>query len=128
MFTEKKKPVEDKLTKEEQMVLASKWGQIVCIYCGGYHHGFCNRIKRAELDEFGRPRVIVFWDNWTPDPRTIWPEDVWQTQDEIFRDLEQQARKAEQEQAIKRLQQTKAPQSERKSSPRDLIARITSSE
>jgi hypothetical protein len=67
------------LNHEQQIAVAARWDDEVCNTCGGIHQGICRRVKRCEMDEFGRPRILIFWreGEWTPDPRTIWPEDVW---------------------------------------------------
>jgi hypothetical protein len=80
------------LTDPERREVASRWGQIACIFCGAWHPGLCNRVRRVELDERGQPRKTVFWDKWDQNPRSIWPEDVWGTKSEMIQEFETQAR------------------------------------
>ncbi len=121
-------PPRPALTPSERAELAMKWAMVACNFCGGWHGGLCNRVRRVELDESGRPRVTVFWEHWEPNPRTIWPEDVWGSPADMVTDMERQEREraasAEMQRVAareaKRLHQEQA----RAESPREVAARI----
>lgn len=116
------------LTPEERQEIASKWGQVVCIFCGGWHGGLCNRVRRVELDDAGRPKTTVFWERWEANPRTIWPDDVWPSLAVMVTDLESQARQRANELEMQRVAQREArrgsQESQRAETPREAAARI----
>lgn len=116
------------LTVEERREIASRWSQIVCTFCGGWHGGLCNRIRRIELDEAGRSRRTVFWDHWEQNPHTIWPEDVWESTSTMVTDFEAQARTRASEAEIQRTAAREAElarrESQRPETARELAARV----
>lgn len=116
------------LSDEERREVAARWPQVVCPFCGAWHPGLCNRVRRVEMDDQGRPRITVFWEKWEPNERSIWPEDVWASRAEMANQLEAQALEAAQRAEIAR---TAARESERRrresqapESPRELAARL----
>jgi len=120
------------LTQQERQEIASRWAQVVCSFCGGYHHGFCNRVKKVEMDELGRPRVTEFWKTWEKNPQTIWPEDVWSSPSQMTEELETQARKIDTATEIQKMtlreNERIKKESERTLSPREIVAKVTRSE
>lgn len=124
-------PARPALTDEERLEIRTRWAQVVCIFCGGWHGGLCNRVRRVEMDEQGRPRTTVFWESWEENPRTIWPEDVWGSRSEMAQDLEAQARNQAQQREIQRQAILEAERSRaergRPESPREIAARVTGS-
>ena len=120
------------LTQQERQEIASRWAQVVFSFCGGYHHGFCNRVKKVEMDELGRPRVTEFWEKWEQNPQTIWPEDVWSSPSQMTQEIEEQSRKVDTAAEITRIAKREADrvkkESERTESPREIVARVTRGE
>jgi len=120
-------PPPSPLTDQERAELATKWAQVACIFCGGWHGGLCNRVRRVELDEQGRPRKTVFWDKWEQNPRTIWPEDVWVTKSAMVQDLETQSRERANQLEIQRTAarevQRQQQESQRRETPAEIAAR-----
>jgi hypothetical protein len=117
------------LTASERTELATRWAQVACIFCGGWHGGLCNRVRRVELDEAGRPRTTVFWEHWEPNPRTIWPEDVWGNPADMAQDLERQGRERQAQLEMQRVAAREAQrvrqEQQRPESPREIAARLT---
>lgn len=56
-----------------------------CEDCGGYHMRACFRIKRIVLigegQAVGNRVEVEYWDKWD-DSEVIYPEDVWEDDDE----------------------------------------------
>ncbi len=98
------------LSQDDKVVLAAKWADAACVHCGGYHIGVCNRIKRVELDEVGRKSLVIYRDEWEPNPGTIWPDQVWSSfserataaEDAANRELETNAMKMLVEQELRK--------------------------
>lgn len=116
------------LTPAERSELASRWGQIVCVFCGGYHPGFCRRVKSATCDEFGRPRETTFWREWADDPRTIWPEDVWPDMTAMVADIDKAAAQARSAVEMQRIATQAAMRTDPRRSPRSVIATARANE
>ncbi len=121
-------PVQPSLTPTERAELAAHWAQVACNFCGGWHGGLCNRVRRVELDEAGRPRITVFWEKWEPNPRTIWPEDVWPSPADMVGDMDRQERERAATTEMQRVAQREArrvqQEQSRGESPREVAARI----
>ena len=117
------------LTQSERQDLSTRWAQVACIFCGGWHGGLCNRVRRVELDERGNPRTTVFWEHGEPNPRTIWPEDVWGSPAEMAADMERQARERQSQIEMQRVAAREAQrlqqQEQRRESPAEIAARVT---
>lgn len=115
------------LTVDEQRELAVRWSQMACLFCGGWHGGLCNRVRSVEMDEAGRPRKTVFWEHWEPNPRTIWPEDVWPSPAGMAAEMEAQARQraneAEIQREVLRTAQRQKSESQRRETPAEIAAR-----
>jgi len=117
------------LTDQERTELSTRWAQVACIFCGGWHGGLCNRVRRVELDEAGRPRTTVFWEHWEPNPRTIWPEDVWGSPAAMATDMDSQQRERaaalEMQRVAAREAQRLRQEQQRPETPREIAARVT---
>lgn len=122
-------PVRAALTSEERTEIASRWAQVACTFCGGWHGGLCNRVRRVELDDAGRPRTTVFWKKWEPNPRTIWPEDVWGSPASMVSDMDRQERERatalEMTRVAAREAQRLRQEQQRTETAREIAARVT---
>ena len=120
------------LSDTEKRDIASKGSQLVCAFCGGLHHGVCNRVKKVEMDDFGRPKITEFWPEWAENQNTIWPEDIWQSPSQMTEELETQARKIDTATEIQKMtlreNERIKKESERTLSPREIVAKVTRSE
>ncbi len=88
------------LSEEDKQILAAKWQDAMCVHCGGYHVGVCNRVRTVTLDEIGRKSTVVYWDTWEPNPGTIWPDQVWGSVAQRARDIEEATKKATENEAM----------------------------
>jgi hypothetical protein len=116
------------LSESDRREIAQRWAQVVCTFCGGYHHGVCNRVRRVEIGPNGMPAVTEFWKTWEPNPRVIWPEDVWPSVSDMASELEHHAREERAKAEIQRTAQAEFQkakrESERSPSPREILRDI----
>lgn len=124
-------PERSPLTKEERQHLAAIWAEHVCPSCGGWHGGTCRRVAVFDINRQTGAEHVEYWEDgqWTPDPRTIWPEDVFENPAEQATMMERAQAEAQSKAAAQRLianqqaQQTAA--ATRRQSPRDKLREIT---
>jgi len=113
-----------KLDDDTKRVMANLWPQIVCIHCGGAHHGVCNRVRKVIMTPNG-PESFLYWNQWEPNPGTVWPDDVWETPAERIADMEAKAEARKTQVGLSQMAEQEArrliDQAQRPRSPREVL-------